>query len=132
MPHGSSGYTLVLHAQFTILATSAAPPEKREAARKVAGLTLLVALIGVVMLTTLTLLMLRRMRRRSAGAGRARRTRHTDAWAEAGRRAGSPPAEAFEADRPVIPDADGNATGSGPLEPEGPDAPSTKPGGPYG
>ncbi len=101
--------------------TPGAPPatERREVARKVAGMTLGVALLGVIVVTTLALLVMRRNRRRMGDTDRARRTRHSDAWAEAGRRAGSPPAEAFEPDRPVIPDGD-------------PDPPPKPPGDPHG
>jgi hypothetical protein len=90
-----------------------APPaaERREAARKIASATLIVALIGVVTITCLVLVLMQRTRRRLTDGARARRTRHSDAWAEAGRRAGSPPAEAFESDAGTEPGA---------SEPEGP------------
>lgn len=116
---------------------SSPPVERREVARKVAGMTLLVSLLGVVVITVLALVVLRRMRRRLIDPGRNRRTRHSDAWAEAGRRAGSPPAEAFESDRPILPDI---ADGPGPPDRPEPGNPADKaprpsgdePGGPYG
>lgn len=79
------------------------PPGQREAARNVAWMTLGVALIGLVVITCLTVLLLRRVRRRLTHGDRVRGTRHSDAWAEAGRRAGSPPAEAFEEPPPPSP-----------------------------
>lgn len=106
-----------------IALTTPPTPERREVARKVASMTLAVALLGVVVLTVLTLILLRRARGRAAESARARRTRHTDAWAEAGRRAGSPPAEAFEPDSPILPD----------LGPDSPPQPPPKPSGePHG
>lgn len=91
-------YTGLVIASATILVSTGVPPtaEQRDVARKAAGLMLTVALIGVVVVTCLALIVLGRMRRRMTDGTRVRRTRHVDAWAEAGRRAGSPPAEAFE------------------------------------
>lgn len=78
------------------LAPSAPPIERREVARKVASLTLALAITSIVVLTCLWLIVSRRIRRRFGDTGRSARTRHTDAWAEAGRRAHAPPPEALE------------------------------------
>lgn len=82
----------------TVGGASVPVPERREAARKVATLTLVVSLVGVVVVTCLVLILMRRIRRRLTDGAKRSVTRHSDAWAEAGRRAGSPPAEAFERD----------------------------------
>ncbi|MCA9287022.1 MAG: hypothetical protein KDA05_00470, partial [Phycisphaerales bacterium] len=96
MPLDPASHSSVALLIATVGGAPAPVPERREAARKVATMTLVVSLVGVVVVTCLVLILMRRIRRRLSDGAKRSVTRHSDAWAEAGRRAGSPPPEAFE------------------------------------